>query len=91
MGVGATFAAINTMFSVVGTLDLEIMTLRAIGFDGHEVVASVLITLTLTAVGAGGSVPLALACLTVISTQRETPPGLIGARHRLRLHTWVHW
>jgi putative ABC transport system permease protein len=53
MGVGAAFAALNTMFSVVGTRSVEIATLRAIGFDGRVVVMSVLMeALTLAAAGA---------------------------------------
>ena len=42
MGVGALFAALNTMYSAVSTRAVEIATLRAIGFGATGVVASVL-------------------------------------------------
>lgn len=43
MGLGAFFAALNTMYTVVGARTVEIATLRAIGFGGGAVLASVLI------------------------------------------------
>lgn len=53
MGLGATFGALNTMYSVVSTRSVEIATLRAIGFGGAPVVMSVLIeSLLLACVGA---------------------------------------
>ena len=42
MGLGATFGALNTMYSAVSARAIEIATLRAIGFSGVAVVASVL-------------------------------------------------
>jgi putative ABC transport system permease protein len=42
MGLGATFGALNTMYSAVSARAIEIATLRAIGFSGAAVVASVL-------------------------------------------------
>lgn len=42
MGLGATFGALNTMYSAVSSRAIEIATLRAIGFSGTAVVASVL-------------------------------------------------
>jgi putative ABC transport system permease protein len=42
MGLGATFGALNTMYSMVAVRLVEIATLRAIGFSGTAVVASVL-------------------------------------------------
>jgi putative ABC transport system permease protein len=42
MGVGALFAALNTMYSAVSTRAVEIATLRAIGFGAMGVVVSVL-------------------------------------------------
>jgi putative ABC transport system permease protein len=41
MGLGATFGALNTMYSAVGARAREIATLRAIGFGGAAVVVSV--------------------------------------------------
>ncbi len=41
MGVGAVFAALNTMYSAVATRTREIATLRALGFGATPVVASV--------------------------------------------------
>lgn len=43
MGIGAVFAALNTMYSAVSSRTREIATLRALGFGGVPVVASVLI------------------------------------------------
>ena len=42
MGLGATFGALNTMYSAVSARAMEIATLRAIGFSGIAVVVSVL-------------------------------------------------
>jgi putative ABC transport system permease protein len=53
MAVGAVFAALNSMYSVVGARTLEIATLRAIGFGASAVVASVLLeSLVLALLGA---------------------------------------
>ena len=43
MVLGATFGALNTMFSAVSARSIEIATLRAIGFGGGAIVASVLV------------------------------------------------
>jgi putative ABC transport system permease protein len=43
MALGATFAALNTMYAAVGTRAREIATLRAIGFGGLPVVISILL------------------------------------------------
>jgi putative ABC transport system permease protein len=43
MGVGAVFAALNTMYSAVSSRAREIATLRALGFGSTPVVASVLL------------------------------------------------
>ena len=42
MGLGATFGALNTMYSAVSARGREIATLRAIGFGGGAVVVSVM-------------------------------------------------
>jgi putative ABC transport system permease protein len=42
MGLGALFAALNTMYTAVSARAVEIATLRAIGFGAGGVVASVL-------------------------------------------------
>jgi putative ABC transport system permease protein len=42
MGLGATFGALNTMYSAVSARRREIATLRAIGFGGGAVVTSVM-------------------------------------------------
>jgi putative ABC transport system permease protein len=53
MGLGALFAALNTMYSAVGVRTREIATLRAIGFGAGGVVASVLVeALLLALIGA---------------------------------------
>jgi putative ABC transport system permease protein len=43
MGLGATFGALNTMYTAVSARAIEIATLRAIGFGGAAVVVSVLV------------------------------------------------
>jgi putative ABC transport system permease protein len=43
MGVGAVFAALNTMYSAVSSRTREIATLRALGFGAAPVVTSVLL------------------------------------------------
>lgn len=53
MGIGAVFAALNTMYSSVSARTNEIATLRALGFGSLAVVASVLVeALLLALVGA---------------------------------------
>ena len=42
MAIGAVFGALNTMYAAVATRSREIATLRAIGFRGLPVIASVL-------------------------------------------------
>lgn len=42
MAIGATFGALNTMYSAVATRDQEIATLRALGFQGGPVLVSVM-------------------------------------------------
>ena len=43
MGIGAIFAALNTMYSAVSSRTREIATLRALGFGATPVIASVLL------------------------------------------------
>ncbi len=62
MGIGAVFAALNTMFAAVAARAREIATLRAIGFGGLPVLASVLIEAMLLAL-AGGLLGAALVWL----------------------------
>ena len=50
MGLGATFGALNTMYSAISARAIEIATLRAIGFSGTAVVVSVLAESLLLAV-----------------------------------------
>jgi putative ABC transport system permease protein len=58
MAIGATFGALNCMYSAVASRQVEIATLRAIGFGGAPVVVSVIIeALVLALLGglAGGA------------------------------------
>jgi putative ABC transport system permease protein len=60
MGVGAVFAALNTMYSAVAARTTEIATLRALGFGAGAVLTSVLLeALILAAIG--GAIGAALA------------------------------
>ena len=60
MAVGATFGALNCMYSAIASRQVEIATLRAIGFGGAPVVVSVLIEALVLAL-AGGAAGGALA------------------------------
>jgi putative ABC transport system permease protein len=60
MAIGATFGALNCMYSAIASRQVEIATLRAIGFGGTPVVVSVLIEALLLAL-AGGALGGALA------------------------------
>jgi putative ABC transport system permease protein len=52
MAIGATFGALNCMYSAIASRQVEIATLRAIGFSGAPVVVSVMIeALVLSLVG----------------------------------------
>jgi putative ABC transport system permease protein len=62
MAIGATFGALNCMYSAIASRQVEIATLRAIGFGGLPVVVSVLIEALLLAL-AGGALGGALAYL----------------------------
>ncbi len=60
MAVGAIFAALNTMYTAVSTRTVEIATLRALGFGGTPVVASVVLEALLLAL-LGGVIGAAVA------------------------------
>ena len=60
MAIGATFGALNCMYSAIASRQVEIGTLRAIGFGGTPVVVSVVIEALLLAL-VGGAVGGALA------------------------------
>jgi putative ABC transport system permease protein len=62
MAIGATFGALNCMYSAIASRQVEIATLRAIGFGGLPVVVSVLIEALVLAT-VGGVVGGALAYL----------------------------
>ncbi|HRP87795.1 MAG TPA: ABC transporter permease, partial [Gammaproteobacteria bacterium] len=53
MAIGALFGALNTMYAAVSTRAREIATLRALGFGGGAIVASVLLEALLLAVLGG--------------------------------------
>ncbi len=61
MGVGAVFAALNTMYSAVAERSREIATLRALGFGGRTVVLSFIVESLFIAFIGG-----ALGCLAVL-------------------------
>jgi putative ABC transport system permease protein len=60
MAIGAAFGALNCMYSAIASRQVEIATLRAIGFGGLPVVVSVMIEALLLAL-VGGAVGGALA------------------------------
>jgi len=53
MGLGAVFAALNSMYAAVAARGKEIATLRAIGFGGSPVVTSVMVEALLLALAGG--------------------------------------
>ncbi len=61
MGIGAVFAALNTMYSAVAQRAREIATMRALGFGGAAVVTSFLLESLLIALVGG-----VLGCLLVL-------------------------
>jgi putative ABC transport system permease protein len=60
MAIGATFGALNCMYSAIASRQVEIATLRAIGFGGAPVVVSVMIEALLLSL-LGGAIGGALA------------------------------
>jgi putative ABC transport system permease protein len=60
MGLGAVFAAVNTMYSAVSARAREIATLRALGFGRFPIVVSVLVEAMLIA-AVGGVLGMAVA------------------------------
>jgi putative ABC transport system permease protein len=64
MAIGATFGALNCMYSAIASRQVEIGTLRAIGFGGAPVVISVMIEAVLLALlgGAAGGTLAYLYC-----------------------------
>ncbi len=71
MGIGAVFAALNTMYSAVASRTREIATLRALGFGATPVVASVLFEALLLGL-LGGAVGGALAYVGFNGAQAST-------------------
>ena len=86
MGLGATFGALNTMYSMVSVRLVEIATLRAIGFGGAAVVVSVLVESLLLAF-LGAAIGAAIAWIGFngnfhsvggLVFRLAVTPGLIG-------------
>jgi putative ABC transport system permease protein len=75
MAVGAIFAALNTMYSAVGTRTREIATLRALGFGPAAIVISVLAEALLLGT-AGGVLGAALGWLTFDRMATSAVAGL---------------
>jgi putative ABC transport system permease protein len=75
MGLGATFGALNTMYSAISSRAIEIATLRAIGFSGAAVVVSVLVE-SLVLAGSGAAIG-AVAAWIVFNGNLHTVGGLV--------------
>ena len=71
MGLGAMFAALNTMYSAVSARTREIATLRALGFGRTPVIVSVLIEALLIGL-VGGVVGMLIAYFTFNGVQAST-------------------
>lgn len=90
MAIGATFGALNTMYSAVSARTAEIGTLRALGFGVAPVIASVMAEALLLAI-AGGAIGAGLAYVvfngysvstlgsgfTQVAFQFAVTPGLV--------------
>jgi len=69
MGIGATFGALNTMYTAVASRVAEIGTLRALGFGRGAILLSFLIeSLLLAAAGAAAGMGLALLAMLAVNT-----------------------
>lgn len=90
MAVGATFGAVNTMFTAVSTRSTEIGTLRALGFGSGAVVSSVLTESLVLAFG-GALLGTALAWLFLNGTAVSVLSGNGPSQVTFQLHidTWV--
>jgi putative ABC transport system permease protein len=77
MAVGALFGALNTMYSAVSARSAEIATLRAIGFGGTAVVASVFVEALLLALS-GAALGVACAYLAFNGDTFSTIGGAVG-------------
>jgi putative ABC transport system permease protein len=75
MGLGATFGALNTMYSAISSRAIEIATLRAIGFSGTVVVASVLAESLVLAVS--GAIIGAIAAWIAFNGDLHAVGGLV--------------
>lgn len=71
MGVGAVFGALNTMYSAVAARSTEIATLRALGFGGLPVAASVVIEALLLGL-VGGAIGALVAYAAFDGLQTST-------------------
>ena len=71
MGLGAIFAAVNTMYSAVSARAREIATLRALGFGAFPVIVSVLVEAALIG-AAGGALGMAIAYFAFNGLQAST-------------------
>jgi putative ABC transport system permease protein len=77
MAIGATFGALNTMYSAVSTRSVEIATLRAIGFSANAVVVSVFVEAMLLAL-AGAIAGAVIAYLLFNGHAISTIGGTLG-------------
>jgi putative ABC transport system permease protein len=71
MGLGAVFAALNTMYSAVAARTREIATLRALGFGALPVTLSVLLEAVVIGL-VGGLIGVAIAYLALNGVQAST-------------------
>ena len=77
MALGALFAALNSLYAGVSTRTREIATLKALGFDGRAVVASVMVESLLLAL-VGGALGAGIGWLAFDGVQMSTLGAAFG-------------
>jgi putative ABC transport system permease protein len=85
MGIGAVFAAMNTMYAIVANRTREVGTLRALGFSGAAVLAAFVLEGTILAVVGGGLGCLLSFLMNGLSTSTSGSMGEIGFAFRVTL------
>ncbi len=90
MGLGAVFAAMNTMYRIVASRTREIGTLRAVGFSRRAILLSFIVESALLGLAGGALGCLVASTLHGYSTRDREPAELQRGRLRLPDHARDH-